>query len=252
MNNKLRFQKIIQEKPLLSINQIGTLSEKTLHRVVKRYLEEDAFFHEVKVGNFYADICKDGKITEIQTGNFNKLRDKLNFFLENYQVEIVYPTYAKKWVFWINENTNEISKPRLSPSKGTLIRIMPELYKIKEYLKHPNLFFRIMLIDIEEYRLLNGWSQDKKRGSVKQESIPKDIVSEVEISSPSDYIKLVPLGLTSSFTTRDFSKVAHVSLRVSQIAINIFSFLDVIQKTGKQGRSFVYQFNEKYVEKNQE
>ena len=33
----------------------------------------------------------------------------------------------------------------------------------------------MLLIDIEEYKLLNGWSYDKKRGSVRYDRIPVGI-----------------------------------------------------------------------------
>ena len=35
---------------------IGTLSEKTIHAVLKYYLEPDVSYHEIRVGSFFADI----------------------------------------------------------------------------------------------------------------------------------------------------------------------------------------------------
>ena len=45
-----------------------------------------------------------------------------------------------------------------------------ELYKIRPFLKNENLRFRFALIDMEEYRLLNGWSKDKKKGSERYDA----------------------------------------------------------------------------------
>ena len=56
---------------------IGTLAEKTLHAVLKRYIEPDERFHEVQVGSFVADVFRDERIFEIQTGSFTPLRPKL-------------------------------------------------------------------------------------------------------------------------------------------------------------------------------
>ena len=70
---------------------IGTLSEKTVHAVLKRFYESDPEHQEIPVENFVADILRDGEIIEIQTRGFNKLRRKLDTFLKYYPVTIVYP-----------------------------------------------------------------------------------------------------------------------------------------------------------------
>ena len=70
---------------------IGTLSEKTLHAVLKLYYEPDEDKHEVAMSGYYADIYNDKGIIEIQTRQLNKLRDKLSVFLQDYHVTVVYP-----------------------------------------------------------------------------------------------------------------------------------------------------------------
>ena len=69
---------------------IGTLSEKTVHAVLKAFYEPDPEHQESPVENFVADILRDGEIIEIQTRGFNKLRRKLDTFLKYYPVTIVY------------------------------------------------------------------------------------------------------------------------------------------------------------------
>ena len=70
---------------------IGTLSEKTLHSVLKYYIEPCDDFHEVAYCSFVADIMRDGCITEIQTRAFDRLRKKLAAFLPNCPVTVVFP-----------------------------------------------------------------------------------------------------------------------------------------------------------------
>ena len=53
--DEIRFKKIIDEYQKNQSNKIGTLSERTLHAVLKKYLCENEEYHEVKVGSFYAD-----------------------------------------------------------------------------------------------------------------------------------------------------------------------------------------------------
>ncbi len=61
-------------------NGIGTLREKTIHSVLKYYYAPNPAYHEIRIGTYVADICVDGEIFEIQTRNFNTMRDKLSFF----------------------------------------------------------------------------------------------------------------------------------------------------------------------------
>lgn len=67
---------------------IGTLSEKTLHAVLKNYYEPDENKHEVAIDGYYADIFNDSGIIEIQTRQLNKLRDKLAVFLKNIMLRL--------------------------------------------------------------------------------------------------------------------------------------------------------------------
>ena len=60
---------------------IGTLGEKTLHAILKHYLEPVTENHEIRIGTFVADIANEDGVIEIQTANFNKLRTKLERFL---------------------------------------------------------------------------------------------------------------------------------------------------------------------------
>ena len=56
---------------------IGTLSEKTVHAVMKNYYAPDTDMHEIPIENFVADIFTGQEIIEIQTRAFYKMRRKL-------------------------------------------------------------------------------------------------------------------------------------------------------------------------------
>ncbi len=222
------------------MNGIGTLGEKTVHSVLKYYLSPELLNHEIKVGGFVADICTGNEIIEIQTRNFDKLRRKLQTFLAFAPVTIVYPIPSTKWIRWVNPQTGEISPPRKSPKPGKPYSIFPELYKIKEYLINPNLKLKILMIDLEEYRLLNGWSEDKKRGSTRSDRIPTELVDEYIIDGKDGYKQLIPPQLEEEFTVKDYRKASGISLKASQVALHVLNYVGAIEKTGKKGRSFVY------------
>jgi len=222
-------------------SQIGTLGEKTVHAVLKSYLEPDEKYHEIKIKGYYADIANAKRITEIQTRSFNAMRDKLKAFLPEYEVTIVHPIPYHKWICWIDEETGEVTKRRKSPKVGTAHMIFPELYRIKEYLTHPNLRIRIIMLDMEEYRLLNGWSHDRKKGSSRYDRIPLRIEKEIYIDSRQGYDLLLPDALGESFTTRDYKDVSHISLSNAQKGLHLMNYVQVIEKIGKKGRLQLYQ-----------
>lgn len=222
------------------MNGIGTLSEKTVHSVLKCYLSPNPLNHEVKIGGFIADISTGKEIIEIQTRSFDKLRRKLQAFLAVAPVTIAYPVPNIKWIRWINPQTGEISPPRKSPKTGTPYSIFPELYKIKNFLTNPNLSLKIFMINLEEYRYLDGWSQDKKKGSTRCDRIPTELVKELYISGQEEYRLLIPDDLSEEFTSRDYKKASGLPLHQAQTALHVLHYVGAVRRTGKRGNSFVY------------
>ncbi len=220
--------------------QIGTLSEKTVHAVLKKYLVPYEKCHEIKCGRYIADIFCEGEITEIQTAGFDKLRNKLELFLKDYDVTVVYPIPATKWLLWMNEETGEITDKRKSPKKGTRYDCFKELYKIKVFLKEPKFHLRLILMDMEEYRILNGWSVDGKKGSHRYDRFPISLVEDLFINKIEDYVIFVPEKIPEEFTSKDYRKETKLTMKNAQIALNILNYLEIIERIGKSGRSYLY------------
>lgn len=219
---------------------IGTLSEKTLHAVVKNYMEPNEDYHEVPLEGFVADIFRDDQVIEVQTAHFDNLRRKLDKFLPLYPVTVVYPIPATKWLIWVDPETGEEVSRRKSPKKGSRYQAFRELYKIRSYLDHPNIRIRFLFIDMEETRLLDGWSQDKKRGATKCDRVPTGLVDEMFFERVEDYRMLIPLEL-SEFTSKEYAAVARIPLRHAQTALNIFTYLNVVERIGKRGNLYIYE-----------
>lgn len=222
-------------------NTIGTLREKTLHAVLKHYFEPCVNHHEVRVGQYVADIAGETGIIEIQTANFNKLRNKLGHFLEITDVTLVYPMPSTKWLIWIDESTGDSTHKRKSPKKGCPMEAFFELYKIKQFISNKHFKFRIVMTDIEEYRSLNGWSKDRKKGSSRLERIPVDIVDEITIDTIHDYTKLLPQDLPEVFTSKDLQKSAGIKMRYVQTALNVLHYIGAVKRVGKNKNAFLYE-----------
>ena len=220
---------------------IGTLSEKTIHAVLKNYYAPDMEMHEIPIENFVADIYTGDEIIEIQTRAFQKMRRKLDTFLPLYPVTIVYPIPHMKWLSWIDEESGEASPKRKSPKKGSAYMAFPELYKIRPYLQNENLHLKIALIDMEEYRLLNGWSRDKKKGSERYDRIPVKFVEEVCIDRKEDYLQFVPYDLPEPFTAKEFAKHAKINARLAGVVLLILNDLGIVSRVGKKGNAYLYE-----------
>lgn len=223
---------------------IGTLNEHSLHAFLKDYYGHDKAHQEIKIGRYVADIVVDGKVTEIQTRNFRSMRNKLKSFLQAGDVTVVYPIARKKSLIWVDPDTEEMSKPRMSPKTGTTFEIFYELVFIKDLLDNKNLHFKIILMDMTEYRFLNGWSHDRKKGSSRMDRVPGKIVSEVDINDTGDYLKLLPGGLPPCFTVKELMKCAGASEKLARRAIGVLSELSLVSRCGKRGRAYIYEISE--------
>ena len=206
---------------------IGMQKEKTLHAVLKAYEDPGEDHHEIPIGNYIADIyCRETEsITEIQ-------------------MTVVYPIPAVKWITWIDPETGELGKRSRSPKKGSFYSAFRELYKISSYLDHPNLSIKLILLDMEEYRLQDGWGRDGKRGSHRYDRVPTRLVDETVINEPRDYMQFIPYDIREPFTARELAKsCGHPRDSFSTEAL-ILRKMGVIVQSGKKGRSYLYRVAE--------
>ena len=216
--------------------QIGTLHEKALHSTLKFYIDPDPTKHEVKIGRSIADVYNADGIFEIQTRSFNALRKKLEAFLKVERVTVVYPVAAEKRLVWVNKATGDMTTPRRSPKRGSVYDAFYELYKLGELLGHPRLRVLILLIDMDEYRFLDGWGNGGKRGSTRFERVPKAIRSACMLETAADYAALIPAELSREFTSRELSKGLNLQLHRAQNMLTVLSKIGVVRCVGRQGR----------------
>lgn len=239
---KLEYAKNKVNDPNINIS-IGIQKEKILHKILKYYIEEDNKYHEIRVDRMYADIKVDSHIYEIQTQNFNMLRHKLDVFLPSYQVTIVYPASRIKTLYVIDEN-GELVKTSKSPKKGTPFSILPELYKIKNYLTNSNLNIKVIYLDMDEYRTQTPKKHYRSKGYERYKQVPLSIVKEYELKDKDDYIKLLDeYDIMDSFKALDFSKITKLSYHKATAAIQTLKSLDVIKLSGKDGRKNIWKVN---------
>lgn len=222
-------------------SNIGILNEHSLHAFLKEYYEPDELKREVKIGRFVADIADGDSITEIQTRGFFSLKKKLSFFLKEHNVTVVYPVAYEKHIIWVEPETGEASKPRKSPKTGEPWEIFYELIHIKDMLCIPKLKFKIVLLDIDEYRNLDGWSKDRKKGSMRIDRVPGKIRREIEVSGASGFAHILPENLPPVFTAKELKNCGKMSQILANRAVNVLRTVGAIRQIGKKGRSYLYQ-----------
>ena len=219
---------------------IGTRNESPLHAALKLYFEPRRAFHEVPVDGYIVDIKNETGIIEIQTRNFLKLKRKLGALLEHHTVTLVYPVAAVKWVLWIDPDTGEITNRRKSPKRCLPAAAFEELAYIQALLFYPNLRIRIAMLELEEYKYLNGYGESRKCRATRAVRIPIGLLDEISVDAPAQFTQLVPPGLPSCFTAEEFRKAAGISLSAAQAALRILCAAGLAIHTGKQGRRYAY------------
>ena len=234
---------LVLQRQELAQGGIGTLGEKTVHSTLKQYLSRDLSCQEIKIGTYFADVCVDGHIFEIQTRQFNKLRSKLEFFLKDHRVTVVYPVTNINFLRWVTPETGEITPQKKSTRRGNPLQVFGELYRIRPFLSHPNFSLKIVLMDMEEYRMLDGYGKDKKKRATKCDKFPLSLAAEYDIETPMDYMMLLPAELPDVFTTKEFAKHAKIPVGLAQTTLLLLSELHIVLRTGKQGNAYLYELN---------
>lgn len=219
----------------------GTLQEKTVHAVMKLYYEPNIDYHEVPIEGYIADIYTGSLIIEIQNGNFNRLREKLKTFLPIYKVMVVLPIPHNKWLIYMDGDSGELSPKRKSPVTGSIYSAFPELYKIKDYLTHPNLSFAFPLIDMDEYKLLQKQGKGRRKKSTRYDRMPIALYDEIIFERVEDFIQVIPYELDERFTAKEFAAAAHIHRDFARLTLHILYHMKLVERVGKQGREYLYE-----------
>ncbi len=192
---------------------IGLLGEKWQHQIIKRYLTEDPREHEVKLAGtrFVSDVRVGNAIYEVQTGSFAPMKKKLERYFADpsLTVTVVHPLPAVRHLTWMDPATGELGKSRRVAGKRDPILLLPALYPLIPLLSHVEtgrLSFRLLLLEVEDFKLLDGRSRDRRHGATRLERIPVGLVDDLLFTSPSDFAALLPPSLPSPLTVAGLSR----------------------------------------------
>ena len=143
---------------------IGTLGEKRMHAVIKRYICEDHTCHEVGVldTGYVSDVRIGNDVYEVQTGAFYPMKKKIAHYIENTDltVTVVHPISVERWVTWVDAKTGEMTPRKRSTKRERAIHLLPELYCLIPYLGNERLRFCLC-------RFISGLSQICRKRDIK-------------------------------------------------------------------------------------
>ena len=246
---------------------IGTLREKRLHAAIKLYLCPDETCHECPVADMLADgddrsmpkrrmvadILTDGHILEVQTGGFYPLKEKIAWYLTHTpcRVTVIHPIPAVRYLSWIHPEDGSIISRRKSPKRGRVRDVAKVLYWLSEFIGNPRFSLRLLLVELEEYRMADGWSRDGKRGSNRYERFPTALMGDVILSTPADYAAyFLPAALSETldeegnyplFTAAEYATLTGIRGKATYSTIHLLERLGLITESeDRVGRSKAY------------
>ena len=104
----------------------------------------------------------------------------------------------------------------------------------------PTLTIDILLIDMDEYRLQDGWGRGGKRGSHRVERFPRALVSCLRIASKQDYEVFIPSLLPAKFSARDYMLTTGLTARRGNSALRFLTTYGLLVRA-KKGRKYIYE-----------
>lgn len=224
---------------------IGTLSEKSIHSVIKNHLEPNKEFQEINVGRFIADIKQHDRIYEIQTQNFKKLTPKIEYYLKNgINITVVYPVIKERYINWIDVNSHNILERRKSSHKDHIQDIFKELYWVYEYLKDDKFSIDLIIIDVEEYKYLDGYGHNNKKHATKIDKIPSSIKETIHLKLINDMKIFIPNVLQDrEWTALEYKKTIKSNNKYIGSGLKIMRELGIIDIVRKEGNKFIYKIH---------
>lgn len=224
---------------------IGTLGEKALHNMLKYLFCPDGSCHEQKIGPYVADAVADGALFEIQTGNFYPLKKKIEYYLANtdLRVVIVAPAAEKRQVIWVDPETGETGKPHAYTASHERYKLARELFPLCDVWESGRVSVVSVRLEIEEYRMLDGFGKDKKRRSTKGERVPVALLGYRIYENKEDFWQLVPKDLPDVFDAAAFSRLSRLSRLSLSAALGALQRFGVISLVGKEKRKNLYRVN---------
>ena len=244
-SDRVKFENLLRDAAVLGRDSagIGTYKEKSLHYILKNFFCPNKDFHETSYKGYIADIMKDGYITEIQSSSLSGMKGKLDAFLEENCVRIVFPIIEKRNIVWVDPESGDMKRSPRSVSSENIYVLICQLIYILDYLRDPSLTVTAVTLCADDYRLLNGRGRDRKIGAEKLDCVPTELIDIFDLVFPDDLARFIPEKLPEAFTRDEFSKATRLRGRALWAVLKVMLEMRVIVRLENDGRRYRYARN---------
>ena len=222
-------------------NQIGTLSEKSLHAELKAWYGRSGDRYEVPVGGYFIDIVRDDLLIEIQTGNFAAMKKKLNTLLDDHYILLLHPIAEERWIVRETAAGERISR-RTSPKNGRTLDLFAELIRIPHLLNHPRFSVGAIMTREEEVLRDDGLGSWRRKRWSKYDRRLLSVTKEQYFDSPFDYLALLPGDLPQPFNNKQLAQAARIRINLAQRITYTLCRCGALNLVGKDGNALLYAF----------
>jgi hypothetical protein len=218
--------------------QIGTLGEMGLHAGIKAWYGRPGDQFEVPLDGYVIDIIRGDQLIEIQTGNFSALKQKFHILLQDYDLHLLYPLAAEKWILRQTATGEPVSR-RKSPKKEGWLDAFHQLVRIPHLLQHPRLRLSLLRTQQEVVWVDDGrGSWRRRRWSIGDRRLLA-VLEMRTFQQPAELLSLLPADLPTPFTNPDLT-VRGVPARLAQRITYTLRGCGVLERVGKRGRAYLY------------
>ena len=219
---------------------IGLLNEKPLHAALKAWCAGPGDMLEAKVDGFVVDVVRDGRLVEIQTGNFAAIKRKMTKLTADHEVQLVYPIAREKWIVKVPEGGGGAGRRRKSPKQGRLDEVFRELVSFPKLLAHPNFSLLLLLIREEEVRRKDARRGWRRKGWVTHERRLIEVLDQRLCACPEDMGAFLPQELAAPFTTAELAAALGRPRWFAQKMAYCLREMGVIAQCGLRARAALY------------
>ncbi|MBM3291964.1 hypothetical protein FJY84_04730 [Candidatus Bathyarchaeota archaeon] len=216
------------------------MPENELHQQLKEWYSKPGDLLEGDVWGYRADIIRNDLIIEIQTGNFQQIKDKIDRLSKGFKIRIIYPIPYRCWLI---KDNNGIKVRKISSKIGRVEEVFNELIYCPNLILNPNFSLEVLLVNIEEDRIIKWKGRQRIRYKTKQRRLI-DVLSSQVYSKPSDFFSFLPHGLTTAFTARELSKQLNIRITLARRMVYTLVKIGVLDEVGFVARAKLYKISD--------
>lgn len=117
------------------------------------------------------DVVRNGRLVEIQYGSLATIRNKIRTLVEKYDVLIVKPRAARKFLANKTRRGGPTKSARYRPTRQNFYNLFDNLVHFVGVFSHRRLTLEVLLAEQEEHRLPAGRRRRRSKGSRVEDRI---------------------------------------------------------------------------------